>query len=227
LSVSPDRSAKKGYRLGVFRLSPTNTRDTGGNWWRRKMNMTDQIENTKQPENAGNPGDSASQGNKAYSQEELNRMFAERSSQAERSLLKKLGFEKVEDAESILRKARERDESEKTELQKAQEKAAQLEKERESWVSKQKETAAQYDVALKAAKLGIVDPDAAWKLLDKSALEYGADDKPNNTEPLLQALLKDKPYLAGGGSSAANPAKSGGTIDPIVTAARKAAGLDK
>ena len=178
--------------------------------------MTDQVENTKQPENAGNPGDSASQANKAYSQEELNRMFAERSSQAERSLLKKLGFEKVEDAESILRKARERDESEKTELQKAQEKAAQLEKERESWMSKQKETAAQYDVALKAAKLGIVDPDAAWKLLDKSALDY-VDDKPSNTEQLLQAMLKDKPYLAGGGSSAANPAKSGGTIDPIVT----------
>lgn len=169
--------------------------------------MSDQLEQAKQSENAGNTGDSASQSAKAYSQEELNRMFADRVNQAERSLLKKLGFEKVEDAESILRKAREHEESEKSELQKAQEKAQQLEKERESWQNRQKETAAQYDVALKAAKLGIVDPDAAWKLMDKSALEY-TDDKPSNTEQLLQALLKDKPYLAGGGSSAMNPGKS-------------------
>ena len=188
--------------------------------------MTDQIEQAKQPENAGTPGDGASQGGKAYSQEELNRMFAERSTQAERSLLKKLGFEKVEDAESILRKARERDDADKSELQKAVEKSTQLEKERESWLGKQKEIAAQYDVAIKAAKLGIVDPDAAWKLLDKSALEYGADDKPLNTELLLQGMLKDKPYLAGGGSSAANAAKN--HIEPedrIIAAARKAAGL--
>ena len=178
--------------------------------------MTDQTEQAKQPENAGNSGDSASQGGKAYSQEELNRMFAERSTQAERSLLKKLGFEKVEDAESILRKARERDDADKSELQKAVEKSAQLEKERESWQGKQKETAAQYDVALKAAKLGIVDPDAAWKLLDKSALEYGADDKPLNTELLLQGMLKDKPYLAGSGSSAGNPAKFHDDTDPFI-----------
>lgn len=178
--------------------------------------MTDQTEQAKQPENAGNPGDSASQSGKAYSQDELNRMFAERSSQAERSLLKKLGFEDFEKAEAILRKARERDESEKSELQKAQERAAQLEKERESWQGRQKETAAQYDVALKAAKLGIVDPDAAWKLLDKSALQYDADDNPSNTEQLLQALLKDKPYLAGGGSSAMNPGKSRDETDPFI-----------
>lgn len=178
--------------------------------------MTDQTEQAKQPENAGNSGDSASQGGKSYSQDELNRMFAERSSQAERSMLKKMGFEKFEDAESLLRKARERDDADKSELQKAVEKTAQLEKERESWQSKQKETAAQYDVALKAAKLGIVDPDAAWKLLDRSALEYGADDKPTNTEALLQGLLKDKPYLAGGGSSAMNPAKFRDDADPFI-----------
>lgn len=178
--------------------------------------MTDQTEQAKQPENAGNPGDSASQSGKAYSQDELNRMFAERSNQTERSLLKKLGFEDFEKAEAILRKARERDESEKSELQKAQERAAQLEKERESWQGRQKETAAQYDVALKAAKLGIVDPDAAWKLLDKSALQYDADDNPSNTEQLLQALLKDKPYLAGGGSSAMNPGKSRDETDPFI-----------
>lgn len=183
--------------------------------------MTDQTEQAKQPENAGNSGDSASQGGKSYSQEELNRMFAERSSQAERSQLKKLGFEKFEDAESLLRKARERDDADKSELQKAVEKAAQLEKERESWVGKQKETAAQYDVALKAAKLGIVDPDAAWKLLDKSALEYGADDKPSNTELLLQGLLKEKPWLAGGGSSAMNSAKSRDDTDPFIRALLK------
>jgi hypothetical protein len=77
----------------------------------------------------------------------------------------------------------------------------------------------------KSAKLGIVDPDAAYRLLDKGAIEYGDDGKPTNTEALLVAMLKERPYLAGTGSSAMNPAKTVNTLDPTIVAARKAAGL--
>jgi hypothetical protein len=47
-----------------------------------------------------------------------------------------------------------------------------------------------------ATKLGIIDPDAAVRLIDE---EFEVDDEGNvtNAEELLKALLKNKPYLAG------------------------------
>lgn len=47
---------------------------------------------------------------------------------------------------------------------------------------------------LRAAK-DLVDPDAAARLIDRSAIDYGDDGKPKNIPALLDALVKDKPYL--------------------------------
>ena len=190
--------------------------------------MTEQDNNTSentQGESTGQGTANGSGADKMFSQDEVNKMIKGKAVGEMQKVLNEIGFQSVDELKTLVKQKKERDESEKSELQKAVEKASQLEKERESWQSRQKETAAQYDVAVKAAKLGIVDPDAAWKLLDKSALEY-VDDKPSNTELLLQGLLKDKPYLAGGGSSAANPAKSRLDLeDKIIAEARKGAGL--
>jgi len=54
-----------------------------------------------------------------------------------------------------------------------------------------------YEVKLKAAALGIVDPDAAALLLDWESVEYAEDGSPKNVEAALKALLRAKPYLAG------------------------------
>ena len=53
-----------------------------------------------------------------------------------------------------------------------------------------------YEVQLAAGKLGIVDPDAAVKLLDWSTVEYGTDGSPTNVEAALKALIAKRPYLA-------------------------------
>jgi hypothetical protein len=165
-------------------------------------------EQTEQPENAGISGDSTSQGGRSYSQAQLDRMFAERAKQAESALLKRLGIEKPEDAEALIKRAREVDEAAKSELQKAVERGDTLEREKVEILAKQRDMQTQTDIAFKAQKVGIIDADAAFKLLDKKQLEYGEDGLPTNTEALLKTLLAEKPYLAGGGnSSAANPAK--------------------
>lgn len=52
-----------------------------------------------------------------------------------------------------------------------------------------------HDVLVTAQRLGAVDPDVTYRLLDLSQVEYGDDGAPKNTEALLKALLKDKPYL--------------------------------
>jgi hypothetical protein len=54
-----------------------------------------------------------------------------------------------------------------------------------------------------ASKLGVVDLDAATKLIDRSALEFDDSGNPQNVEQLVEGLVQDKPYLA---------AKPGGLI---------------
>lgn len=64
-------------------------------------------ENVQDPksENAGQTSaNSGGADGKAYTQAELNQMFAERARQAESSLLKKLGFERAEEAAEALGK---------------------------------------------------------------------------------------------------------------------------
>lgn len=69
-----------------------------------------------------------------------------------------------------------------------------------------------YEVQLQANKLGIIDPEAAVKLLDWSSLEYGEDGAPKNVEAALKALLVAKPYLAAQAAppapGATNPARN-------------------
>lgn len=175
--------------------------------------MTEEVkqdqEFTEQAGKAGDSGDGASQASKDNSQESLNRQFAARAKQAEVALLKRLGFESPEAAEALIKKAREREDADKSELQKAQDLAAQREKQINDLMASQKAKSTQYDVAVKAAKLGIVDPDAAFKLLDHSKIEYDDAGNPSNTEQLLKDLLTDKPYLSGGsGGSPANPGRT-------------------
>jgi hypothetical protein len=69
------------------------------------------------------------------------------------------------------------------------------------------------EVTRQARALNIVDDDAALKLLDTAAIEYAEDGKPKNVAALLQALVKEKPYLIGvtSNTSAANP----GATDPV------------
>lgn len=73
-----------------------------------------------------------------------------------------------------------------------------------------------------AARLGIVDPSDATKLLDWSELEYDDDGVPTNAAKLLAALAKAKPYLVG----KAAPATAGGATNPPRSAVSGNGGWD-
>ena len=163
---------------------------------------------------------------KTFSQDDVNRMIKARAEREIQALLRAKGLAGMDELEALVQAKNAAKEAEMSELQKAQERAAQLEKQLADAAEKQKALMTQSDITAKAAKLGIIDPDAAYRLLDTSKLEYDEAGQPTNSEALLTALLKEKPYLAGGGASAMSPAKSSGNQkDPILTAARKAAGL--
>jgi len=185
------------------------------------------TENPQTSEQAGEAtANGGGAGGQVFSQDEVNRMIKARAERELKAVLADVGLADLGELKTLVQQKRAAEDANKSELAKAQERAAELEKQLADAAEKQKALMTQNDIAAKAAKLGIVDPDAAYKLLNRSELEYGDDGAPTNTETLLVALLKEKPYLAGGGASAMNPAKSSGNQkDPILTAARKAAGL--
>lgn len=52
-----------------------------------------------------------------------------------------------------------------------------------------------YEAVVLANKLGIVDPDAAVRLLDTGDIEWNEAGKPTNLQSLMESLLEKKPYL--------------------------------
>jgi hypothetical protein len=83
-----------------------------------------------------------------------------------------------------------------TETEKLQNKNSELQASFDALSRRYQERTVNYEVRLQAAKMGIVDPDAAVKLLEWSEIEREEDGAPKNIEKLLEKLLKEKPYLS-------------------------------
>lgn len=109
-----------------------------------------------------------------------------------------------------------------SETEKLQKKLAELQKAHDTVTRQSQERIISYEVRLQAAQMGIVDPDAAAKLLDWSGIEYDDSGTPTNVSDLLKALIKAKPYLAGKAASttsggATNPSRSQATESGEIT----------
>jgi hypothetical protein len=88
---------------------------------------------------------------------------------------------------------------------------AELEGAAQTAARAQQETVLRYEVQLQAARLNIVDPDVAAKLLDMSQVTYDAAGQPQGVEAALEALIADKPYLIASGTGAGSPGARGAT----------------
>lgn len=74
--------------------------------------------------------------------------------------------------------------------------AADLQKQMEILQREHQERVIRYEVMLKASNMGIIDLDAATKLMDWQELEFGEDGTPKNIDGVLKKLIKDRPYLS-------------------------------
>ncbi len=92
-----------------------------------------------------------------------------------------------------------------SETERTAKRLAELEREQATYQRERQERTLKYETMLAANKLGIVDPDAAYRLLDLSQVEFDGDGQPKDVEKHLQRLLKDRPYLAGQGGSTSSP----------------------
>lgn len=87
------------------------------------------------------------------------------------------------------------DDKKLSETERMQKRLAELEKEAEQLKQDRQERTVRYETMLAAGKLNIVDPDAAFRLMDASALEFDENGSPTNVEKVLQGLIKARPYL--------------------------------
>lgn len=107
--------------------------------------------------------------------------------QADRQAKKLTAYEKAE---------QEKKDAELSEIDRIKKQHAELQSQHDAYTKQMHERVIRYEVERQAAKLGIIDPEAATKLLEWSELEYGEDGTPTNAEKLLEKLVKHKPYLA-------------------------------
>ncbi len=101
-----------------------------------------------------------------------------------------------------------------TEQERLQKHATDLQAKYDADTNALTERIVRYEVERQASKLGIVDPDAAAKLIDWQSLEYDEDGTPTNAETLLKDLLKARPWLATTQQSGRSAATSGGATNP-------------
>jgi hypothetical protein len=126
----------------------------------------------------------------------------EQQAQVDRIVRDRLARQKAQfaDYEDLKNKASEYDkiaESNKTELQKAQERAAQAE--RTAAEAQERAQRTLTEAAITAAATGkLADPTDALALVDRSAIEYGTDGTPTNIGELVASLVESKPHLAAG-----------------------------
>lgn len=104
---------------------------------------------------------------------------------------------------------RQIDEAKLSETERLQKRLAELERKEIEYQQSLQARTLEYEVKLHAARLGVVDPEAAYRLLDVKQIEFDEDGKPVNVEKVMRELIAKKPYLAGGNGamSATNPAQ--------------------
>jgi len=117
----------------------------------------------------------------------------------------------VEDLNAKLKELEDRD---KSELVKATEEKERLANALAAREREYAELTVKAAISSEAVGMGIIDPDAAFVLIDKSSLEV-ANGEIKGVKKALERLIKEKPYLIEQSSSSALPVPGAGgqTID--------------
>jgi hypothetical protein len=136
------------------------------------------------------PEPQAGEGQENISLEEAKKLRSEAS-----NLRKRL--KTYEDSEKETAEAKRlAEEAQLSEIERTKKQFSDLQSEYDTFKKQMQDRIVRYEIEAQASKLGIIDPEAASALLNRSTLEYGEDGTPNNAEKLLKDLIKNKPYLA-------------------------------
>lgn len=114
--------------------------------------------------------------------------------EVERHRKKLTAYEKAENERKAAEQAAK--DAELGELERSKKQYSDLQAQHNEYTLRMQDRIVRYEIENQAAKLGIIDPEAAAALLPRSQLEYDDDGTPTNADKLLKDLIKNKPYLA-------------------------------
>lgn len=152
----------------------------------------------------GGGGDGGGSGNGAItfsSQEDFDRAMGKRLAKEREGITKKYG-----DLDELQKKAKEYDDIQAagaSELEKAQTKIAELEKENGSSSTELRQARLEAKVAALASSKNLIDVDLAVVALERSDIKVEFDDegRPKDVAGAIDELIKQKPALVGKGAS--------------------------
>jgi len=178
------------------------------------------TDNTAQPEEGGTPQATEAEAHVAtppaeidtrnFTQEEVNRMVG----QARREVRGQ--FSDYSDLKTRAARADELEQAQLTEAERLTQRATDAEKQTAEANTQLTNALISSEVKVKAVQLGIIDPDAAYLLLDKSSVKYDAKDGVTGVVDALTQLLEDKPYLKGAAGRIPNINPEGGQAAPAL-----------
>lgn len=99
----------------------------------------------------------------------------------------------------------------------------QFQQHEQQWQERLRQQGVRSEVAMASAKLGIVDAEAAYRLLDTNDLDFDDKGNPTNVEQALKNLTRERPWLvnrtprggADGGAGGAAP-RSGASMNDVL-----------
>ena len=147
---------------------------------------------------------------RTFSQEEMNRIQAQTRKEVRNQFA---------DYGQLKERAAKADELEQAQLSEAEKlEARALEAERKAASAAEQVSTAMIasDVKVRASQLGIIDPDAALLLVDRTNVKYSEDSGVTGVEDALTQLLTDKPYLKGTPNRAPNLNPQAGEVAPAL-----------
>ena len=178
------------------------------------------TDNTALPEEGGTPQATeveaqpatppAETNTQRFTQEEVNRMVG----QARREVRGQ--FSDYSDLKTRAARADELEQAQLTEAERLTQRATEAAKQSAEANVQLTNALISSEVKVKAVQWGIVDPDAAYLLLDKRNVKYDANDGVTGVEDALTQLLEDKPYLKGAAGRIPNINPEGGQAAPTL-----------
>lgn len=171
------------------------------------------MADTPQPQPAPDPEptpapDLAPDPARTFSQADLDRIVSDRLAR------QKAQFADYDDLKTKAARLDEIEEQSKSELEKAQQRAAELERELSAAATSAQEERLRSAIVSEAAKRNVVDPDAAFALIDRAAITFDDDGYPTNIATAMDSLLEARGYLVapqgGGRAGSADQGARGG-----------------
>jgi hypothetical protein len=151
----------------------------------------------------------ATQSERMFAQDDVNRMMAtvrreERSKFADYTQLKDRAA-----------RADELEQAQLTEQEKLTQRATEAERLATEATSQMASVAISAEVRVQAVQLGVVDPDAAYLLMDRNSVSYDPATGVTGAKEALTRLLEEKPYLRGTPARTPNINPEGGQPAPV------------